>query len=118
MAYTMMTKGRSKVGQALKAENVLMRAKQQTRKSMTKKLKYVFIEKKLLLLFIGFLLGRAVILYNISPFAIALVATAWAAQQKRLYTLNAFILIGALTYSVEQATFILLATIVFLIQGR
>src|SRR5690625_7548104 len=78
----------------------------------------VLFEKRLLLFLIGFLLGRAVILYGLSPFAVALVATAWAAQQKRLFMLNAFIVLGAFTYSVEQSAFIFLTLAIFAIQVR
>ena len=78
----------------------------------------MLFEKRLLLFLIGFLLGRAVILYGLSPFAVALVATAWAAQQKRLFMLNAFIVLGAFTYSVEQSAFIFLTLAIFAIQVR
>src|SRR5699024_5568739 len=81
-------------------------------------MKTLFIEKRLLLFFVGFLLGRAVILYNISPFAIALLATAWAGHQKRMFALSVFIMIGSFTYSIEQAVFMSLSIAVFYILTR
>lgn len=106
------------MGQALKLENRIDRKRSLHRKTFGTILKTLLIEKRLLLFFIGFLLGRAVILYNISPFAIALLATAWAGHQKRMVSLSFFIVMGALTYSVEQGVFIGLAIFVFYIQTR
>src|SRR5699024_342077 len=81
-------------------------------------LRTVLIEKGLLLLMIGFLLGRAVVLYEISPFALAFVATAWAMQQKRMLPLSMFVIFGALTYSVEQALLVTVLLVVFSLQGK
>ncbi len=113
-----MMRGGTELGQTMKIEATLGRKRIQYGKSIIAFIQNVFIEKRLLLLLIGFLLGRAVILYNISPFAIALFATAWAGYQKRMFLLGGFIVLGALTFSLQQATFIFLALFVFYVQSR
>lgn len=106
------------MGQAIKLENALQKKQYRERKSLTTIFGTIFIEKQVLLFMIGFLLGRAVILYHISPFAIALLATAWAGRQKRLPMLALCMTAGAMTYSLEQGLFIAMATFVFYIQTR
>lgn len=106
------------MGQTLKLENVLQKKQYRERKSLPSILGTIFIEKRLLLFIIGFLLGRAVILYHISPFAIALLATAWASRQKRLPVLAICMTAGAMTYSLEQGLFVATAILVFYIQTR
>lgn len=68
-----------------------------------------FIEKQLLLFLVGFLLGRAVILFNISPFAIAFLGTVLYIKLKRTFTIAMFILIGAWTYSISHGIFMTLS---------
>lgn len=75
----------------------------------------IFIDKRLLLFLVGLLLGRAVILYNISPFAVAFLAAAWAIYQQRTFTIIIFILLGAWSYSIEHATYISLSVSVFML---
>ena len=106
------------MGQTLKIENVLENKRRKWKKTFYTFLKEIFIEKQLLLFLVGFLLGRAVILFNISPFAIAFLATAWAIYQKRMLAMTLFVIIGALTYSVEQAIFISVAITVFYVLGQ
>lgn len=106
------------MGQAIKLENALQKKQYRERKSLSTIFGTIFIEKQVLLFMIGFLLGRAVILYHISPFAIALLATAWAGRQKRLPMLALCMTAGAMTYSLEQGLFIAMATFVFYIQTR
>src|SRR5699024_12410951 len=75
-------------------------------------------KKDLVVFMISFLLGRAVVLYEISPFALSLVATAWSMQQKRMLPLSMFVIFWALTYSLEQALFVTVLLVVFFIQAR
>ena len=66
------------MGQALKIESVMGKKRRKWKKAIFSTTRDIFIEKQLLLFLVGLLLGRAVILFNISPFAIAFIATAWA----------------------------------------
>lgn len=106
---------RKSVSQAIKIESVLEKKRSNWKKRISASLKEIFIEKKLLLFLVGLLLGRAVILYNISPFAIAFLATAWAVYQRRMFVVVAFVLFGAWTYSLEHAVFITISTVVFMV---
>jgi len=74
-----------------------------------------FIANRLLYFMIGLLLGRAVILYNISPFAIAFLAAIWSSYEKKFHLLILFIWLGAWTFSAEHAVFIMLSTVIFLL---
>lgn len=108
------------MGQTLKIDSVLTKRQEEHKwkTSILSMLKVLFIDKGLLLLMIGFLLGRAVVLYAISPFALAFAATAWAMQQKRMLPLSASIVFGALTYSADQALFVTVALMIFYVQAR
>ena len=105
------------MGLAMKMENAIESKRAKVKKGLYTSFQEIFISKGLLLYIIGLLLGRAVILYNISPFAIAFLATVWAVYQKRMLMIILFILIGAWTYSVEHAVFITLSIILFVIMA-
>src|SRR5699024_11192249 len=75
----------------------------------------IFIERQLLFFMIGLLLGRAVILYEISPFAVAFLAATTLIKGKRLFTITMFVVIGAWTYSVQHGIYITLAVSIFFI---
>ncbi|TMN22338.1 stage II sporulation protein E [Lentibacillus cibarius] len=77
-------------------------------------LKTLLFEKGWLLYLVGFLLGRAVILSVVSPFAIAFLATIWFVQRERSAKVMLFALCGALSYSLIHGAFITLAMFVFL----
>ena len=85
------------------------------RRQWKMKARLLFIDRGLLLVLVGFLLGRAIILSAVSPFAIAFLASVWLMHRRR--TLHALLAIafGAVTYSLEHTLFILLATLVFLL---
>lgn len=106
------------MSEVLKIDHVLERRRQKAKRSLVDILQYIFIEKKLFLYIVALLLGRAVILYNISPFALAFLATVWSTHQKRMFLIAALIGVGALTHSVEQAVFIMLATTIFYLFTR
>lgn len=74
----------------------------------------ILIKRNLLLYFISFLLGRAVILSEVSPFAVALLATIWMIHRKKVLQVTMFMLIGAWTYSLDQTMFISLSVIVLI----
>lgn len=106
------------MSEALKIDHVLEKRRQRSKRSLVDVLQFIFIEKKVFLFIVALLLGRAVILYNISPFALAFLATVWSTHQKRMFVVAALIFIGALTYSVEQAVFIMLSTTIFYLFTR
>src|SRR5690625_6489919 len=101
----------------MKMENAIESKRAKVKKGLYTSFQEIFISKGLLLYIIGLLLGRAVILYNISPFAIAFLATVWAVYQKRMLMIILFILIGAWTYSVEHAVFITLSIVLFVMMA-
>lgn len=74
-----------------------------------------FIVKEFRLYIVGFLLGRAIILFNISPFAIAFLAAVWVMQPKRIFILTFFMMLGAWTQSTEQMVYIALSIGVFML---
>lgn len=78
------------------------------------KARVLFIDRGLLLVMVGFLLGRAVVLSAVSPFALAFIASVWLMQRRR--TLHALLAIslGAATYSIEHTLFVGLSVLVFL----
>lgn len=79
------------------------------------KARVLFIDRGLLLVMVGFLLGRAVILSAVSPFAIAFLASVWLMQRRK--TLHALLAIslGAATYTLEHILFIGLSILIFII---
>lgn len=81
-------------------------------------LKSLLLEKGWLLSIVGFLLGRAVILSTVSPFAIAFLATVWFIKRAHIGKVMLAILVGALSYSSIQGVFILIAMIVFMLLAR
>src|SRR5690625_1579941 len=74
-------------------------------------LRSLLLEKGWMLSIIGFLLGRAVILSTVSPFAIAFLATVWFIKRAHIGKVMLAILIGALSYSSMQGIFISIAKI-------
>lgn len=79
------------------------------------KAKLLLIERGLLLVIIGFLLGRAVILSTVSPFALAFLASVWLLQRKKSPHALLAVAAGAWSYSIHHVFFIGLAAIVFLV---
>src|SRR5690625_1462465 len=77
-------------------------------------LRSLLLEKGWMLSIIGFLLGRAVILSTVSPFAIAFLATVWFIKRAHIGKVMLAILIGALSYSSMQGIFISIAMLVFI----
>lgn len=97
------------MGEVIKVRNYLVKKSEPVLSKFINLLYTWFIEKQLLLFFIGLLLGRAVILFNISPFAIAFIATTLLIKLKRTFTITMFVLIGAWTYSVQHGMFMTLS---------
>ncbi len=78
------------------------------------KLKMVLVDRGWLFYMIGFLLGRAVILSAVSPFAVAFLATMWLVYKEKAAKAMIAVLIGALSYSVDHGIFTALGLFVFL----
>ncbi len=81
------------------------------------KMKGVLLERGWLFYMIGFLLGRAVILSVVSPFAVAFLATIWLVHKEKTLKTILAVLLGALSYSVNHSIFIALAILVFVFMG-
>lgn len=77
------------------------------------KLKHILLERSWLFYVIGFLLGRAVILSVVSPFAVAFLATVWFVHKEKTVRTIIAIMLGALSYSVTHGIFIALGLLVF-----
>ncbi|WP_425464035.1 stage II sporulation protein E [Oceanobacillus piezotolerans] len=84
------------------------------KKKLGVNIKALLYEKGLLFLIVGFLLGRAIILTDVSPFSVAFIATIWFVQREMTFKTMVAILLGALTYSVTHSIFILLSITVFI----
>ncbi|AXI07555.1 stage II sporulation protein E [Oceanobacillus zhaokaii] len=87
------------------------------RKWISSKVKSILIDRGVLYFIVGFLLGRAVILSVVSPFAVAFIATMWFIHREKSAKSMIAVLLGALSYSVTHSIFILLALIIFVFLG-
>lgn len=76
------------------------------------------IQKQIFLYITALLLGRAVILFQISPFALAFLAACMMYVQKRTGFIALFLVVGSWTYSVEHALFITISIMFFLFSTR
>src|SRR5690625_2278646 len=85
------------------------------RKNMSNSLKVILLEKGWLLFIVGLLLGRAVILSAISPFAVAFLATIWTVHTRKSMYIILAILLGSFSQSITHSVFIILAILLFLI---
>lgn len=83
--------------------------------SLTNWIKSMLIQRGWLFFIVGFLLGRAVILSTVSPFAIAYLATIWFIHRKHAAKVMVAILAGSLSMSLKHGLFIFLAMIVFIL---
>ncbi|MFC3040968.1 stage II sporulation protein E [Virgibacillus xinjiangensis] len=79
------------------------------------KLKAVLLNKGWLYILVGFLLGRAVILSVVSPFAVAFIATLWIVHKEKAAKSMLAVLAGALSFSVMHSVFLGMAMLVFLL---
>src|SRR5699024_4807138 len=71
------------------------------------------LEKGWLFFLVGFLLGRAVILSVVSPFAVAFLAAIWLIHREKAAKVMLSILAVALSFSVTHGIFMTLAMILF-----
>src|SRR5690625_2955673 len=74
----------------------------------------LLLNKGWIFVIVGFLLGRAVILSSVTPFAIAFLATIWFIHRKKSAKVMLAILVGAFSLSMIQGIFVTIALIVFI----
>ncbi|WP_419893225.1 stage II sporulation protein E [Oceanobacillus kimchii] len=87
------------------------------RQKIQSKAKRLLIDKGWIFYLTGFLLGRAVILSAVSPFAVAFIATIWLVHRDKSLKSMIAVFLGALSYLFEHAMFIALAFLVFILIG-
>lgn len=79
------------------------------------KIKSLLFDRGWLFYFVGFLLGRAVILSVVSPFTVAFLATLWFIQRERVFTTMIVMLIGGFTVSATQGVHVTLTMFIFIL---
>lgn len=75
----------------------------------------LLLDKGWIFIIVGFLLGRAVILSSVTPFAIAFLATIWFIHRRKSAKVMLAILLGAFSLSMIQGVFITIALLIFIL---
>nr|WP_204501846.1 stage II sporulation protein E [Aquibacillus albus] len=83
------------------------------KKKLGDKVKLLFIEKGWLMFVVGFLLGRAVVLSSLSPFALAFLASVWFMRRDKALKLMLATFAGALTLNFQHGGYVITTMIVF-----
>lgn len=96
-----------------KAIGVNRKLLQKFRMGFSSRAQTLLFEKRWLFYIVGFLLGRAVILSGVSPFAVAFLATIWFIHKDKAPKVMFAVLVGSLSFSVVHGIFIALAMLVF-----
>ncbi|WP_077623920.1 stage II sporulation protein E [Sediminibacillus massiliensis] len=78
------------------------------------KAKLFFLEKGWLLIIVGFLLGRAVILSSMSPFALSFLASVWFIRKEKSFKVMLALLAGAASYQWQHSLYVLSAMVLFI----
>src|SRR5690625_5259244 len=84
-------------------------------KKLGAQLKVIALDKGWIINIVALLIGRAVILSNLSPFAVAFLAAVWLTYRKRLLSTMLFVALGAMSQSFDHGIFIILAMFIFFI---
>src|SRR5699024_9559385 len=84
------------------------------KRKISMKVKDILIDQGWFFIIAGFLLGRAIILSAVSPFAIAFVATIWLTHRNQALKTLLAIVVGALSFSMMHGMFITLSLTVFM----
>ena len=84
------------------------------KRKLGEKAKLIFLEKGWLLFIVGFLLGRAIVLSTLSPFALSFLASVWFMRKDKSFTLMLATLAGALSYQLEHGFFVIVAMVVYI----
>src|SRR5699024_11491359 len=83
-------------------------------RKISMKVKDILIDQGWFFIIAGFLLGRAIILSAVSPFAIAFVATIWLTHRNQALKTLLAIVVGALSFSMMHGMFITLSLTVLM----
>ncbi|MFC4024109.1 stage II sporulation protein E [Oceanobacillus longus] len=89
--------------------------KGRVRKGISMKMRLILLENGWLFYIAGFLLGRAVILSAVTPFAVAFIASMWFIHREKSFKAMLAVLAGALSYSMTHSIFIGLSMMVFIL---
>lgn len=84
------------------------------KRRLGEKTKLLLLENGWLLFIIGFLLGRAIVLSTVSPFALAFLASVWFMRREKSFKVMVATTGGALTYQLEHGVYVAGAMMVFL----
>src|SRR5699024_10239329 len=84
------------------------------KRKISMKVKDILIDQGWFFIIAGFLLGRAIILSAVSPFAIAFVATIWLTHRNQALKSLLAIVVVALSFSMMHGMFITLSLTVFM----
>lgn len=87
-------------------------------RNVRKKLECVFLDKGIAMVLVGFLLGRALIFSQLSPFALPFFACAYMLRRRKSPLVLLGLMAGALTISISNVIFIFTASILFLMSFR
>ncbi|MFL8938697.1 stage II sporulation protein E [Rossellomorea oryzaecorticis] len=87
-------------------------------KSVYSKLEWLFVQKGIALFIIGFLLGRALILSHLTPFALPFFASVYLVRREKSPIALLGLLAGAVTLSFSSITYTFASTILFLLIFR
>lgn len=77
------------------------------KRKMGEQTKVFFIERGWLLFVVGFLLGRAIVLSSVSPFALSFLASVWLMRKEKSLKVVTAILFGALTIHWQHSLYIM-----------
>ncbi|MFC0525639.1 stage II sporulation protein E [Pontibacillus salicampi] len=83
------------------------------KRRMGEQVKVFFIERGWLLFIVGFLLGRAIVLSTVSPFALSFLASVWLMRKEKSMKVMFAVLIGSMTFHWQQSIFISMAMVLF-----
>ncbi|MCA1057274.1 stage II sporulation protein E [Rossellomorea aquimaris] len=87
-------------------------------KSVYSKLEWLFVQKGVALFIIGFLLGRALILSHLTPFALPFFASVYLVRREKSPIALLGLLAGAVTLSFYSISYTFASTIIFLLVFR
>src|SRR5690625_1808865 len=79
------------------------------------KLHSLLIERGWLLCIVGFLLGRAVVLSVVSPFALALLATLWLMQRNKTFKVMVATAALAFSFTISKGIYITISMLLFIV---
>ncbi len=86
--------------------------------SLQVKLDQFFLQKGVALILIGFLLGRALILSHLSPFALPFFVSVYMMRRKKAPLVLLGLLVGAFTLSIANTAFTFSCAVIFLVAFR